>query len=95
MNPLTEKLREGLVCLVPNPGVEMPSCHENTICDCTVLKLLDVIDLQREALETFELIVGYAKEENPDISKDELAHAVSTIAKQRLDKADDILKGIV
>lgn len=40
------------VCLVPNPGVDMPSCHETPgLCCCDVIRLLDEIDRMRAALE--------------------------------------------
>jgi hypothetical protein len=58
MTPLTDEqkaeLQEGRGCLIPRPGVAMPSCHEfkDSLCDCTVLALLDEIEaLKRENAE--------------------------------------------
>lgn len=46
--PSLPKLRKSLGCLIPRNGAAVPSCHEFSVCDCTVLALLDRI----EALES-------------------------------------------
>lgn len=53
----------------------------------------DANKVMRDGLETLELIIGYVTEENPGITRDELAQAVTTIAKSYLRKAERILKG--
>ena len=37
----------------------MPSCHEKTVCDCTVLKLIEAMRVYREALRAQAKHNGY------------------------------------
>lgn len=48
-------LKSRLGCLVPKPGVDMPSCHEKTLCDCEVLALI-------EEVERLESVAYHAKD---------------------------------
>jgi hypothetical protein len=42
-----EEIRNTHGCLIPRQGAEVPSCHEKTSCDCTVVELLQEIDALR------------------------------------------------
>jgi hypothetical protein len=46
----SETGRQGLVCLVPRKGVGGITCHEKTLCDCTILELLDSRDAEIDLL---------------------------------------------
>ena len=49
LTPEREKeLRFNLACLIPNQGINLPSCHEKTLCDCEVLEIFAEIDALRE-----------------------------------------------
>lgn len=49
-----EQIKARLGCLVPKPGVEMPSCHEHTLCDCESLMLVRCLEIAMSALDTCE-----------------------------------------
>lgn len=40
---LQECEAKGLACLVAKPGSELPNCHEKTICDCSVQRLIAMV----------------------------------------------------
>lgn len=46
-----DELEKGLVCLIPKPGVAMPTCHEFSVCDCTVLALVAELRKARQECE--------------------------------------------
>lgn len=61
-----DELEAGLGCLIPKSGVSMPSCHEKTVCDCTVLKLIEAMRVYREALlKSRNRLSFYCQEEDP------------------------------
>lgn len=47
--------REGLVCLVPRPGVGGITCHEKTLCDCMVLEIFAAYDSLAKENEELKL----------------------------------------
>jgi hypothetical protein len=46
-----EKIKKGLVCLVPRKGLGGITCHEKTVCDCQVLKIISCLEIALVALE--------------------------------------------
>jgi len=55
MNKLSlASLEKGLVCLVPKEGLEHTiTCHEYSVCDCTVKELISVIRETHSALSFY------------------------------------------
>ena len=79
-----DELEKGLVCLVPKDSAvsessTLLSCHEYSVCDCTVLKLIADLRKAREVLVSICITYGHAGE---SIEKD-YAH-VYKIARQCL-----------
>lgn len=50
------KAQEGGPCLVPNTGVDMPSCHENDFCACN--RAMEVMMEDRIAWHALYLGLG-------------------------------------
>lgn len=83
MKSITE-LRKGLMCLVPkesavNAHSTLLSCHEYSVCDCTVLALLDDWERMEEVLR--EVMVRISKREPQD-----LVGILSCLASLKLEK---------
>jgi hypothetical protein len=49
-----QEIRDGLGCLVPRPGVAMPSCHERSVCDCLVIDVFSEIDALRARVKELD-----------------------------------------
>jgi len=45
-------MKEGLVCLVPKDGKGGITCHEKSVCDCTVIELIELVEEAKEILSS-------------------------------------------
>ena len=43
-------MKEGLVCLVPKDGKGGVTCHEKSVCDCTVIELIELVEEAKELI---------------------------------------------
>jgi len=48
-----EKLKQTGCCLIAREGSEQPNSHEHHICDCTVLRLIEALEVATEALNAY------------------------------------------
>lgn len=56
MTTRLERLKEGLVCLVPKDGKAGITCHKKTICDCTAIQLIELVEEAEPFIQALNII---------------------------------------
>lgn len=77
-----QKLKEKLVCLVPLDGKPGMTCHEKSVCDCTVLSLLTRLEEQDKVIESARGCIRFYGDEFNYIGKEMVTATSSNVLKE-------------
>jgi len=87
LQSLIQEIEKRSVCLIAKPGAQVPSCHEYSNCDCEVLKLVKIIEVQSE------FINDAALPPYKDSDERSLLLSLNAMAKKALEQAEKIAEG--
>ena len=52
------RMKEGLVCLVPKDGKGGITCHEKSVCDCTVIELIELVEEAKDIIYNYNTMIN-------------------------------------